>query len=223
MAEVRDVYVFGDSHWRVFFPFVNHGAATDNVSHTQSGVRTIDTIANELSGATMYGLLNPNSKNGARNRILGTIDRLGGVDNVALVFGEVDARFHYGRYFVGDSLSRGRIFDLVGRYARFVHEDLQMSGRVRGKVFVYHGFRYPQHDRTLLQPGRPIGEDIWKAKAVSQSLDVHIANALWAPNVHVIHGKPSDEDVSPDGVHLIPERVYPSVLKEMADYFARSA
>jgi hypothetical protein len=216
---MNDVYVFGDSHWRVFFPFVNHGAAADNISHEQDGVRTIDTIANELSGATMYGLLNPNSKNGARNRVLSTIDRLGGVDNVGLVFGEVDARFHFGRYFVGDKLSRGRIFELVSRYARFIHEDLQMSGRVRNKVFVYHGFRYPQHDSTLLQPSHPIGEDVWRANAVNSSVGDHLNHALRDPNVHVIRRDPLSEDVSPDGVHLIPERVYPAVLEKMVEAF----
>lgn len=210
----NDVYVFGDSHWRVFFPFVNHGAASDNVSHEQDGVRTIDTIANELSGATMYGLLNPNSRHGARNRILSTIDRLGGVDNVGLVFGEVDARFHNGRYFEGDRLCHGRVQELVSRYVRFVEEDLIFTGRVKNKVFIYHGFDYPKMGETLLQPSQPMGEQGYlRATMVNHAVLSNLYMFHNTKNVHTIYG--GDPVVSDDGVHLVPERTYPQVLARM--------
>ncbi len=212
---IHDVYVFGDSHWRVFFPFVNHGAATDNVSHVGEWegrkVRTIDTIANELSGSTMWGLLNPSSRHGARNRILNTLDSLGGVDNVALVFGEVDARYHNSRYFVGDRLSIGRIWELVSRYVRFIGEDLLMTNRVRERVFIYHGFEYPKKGETLLQPGQPIGDEAFgRAETVNAAVAVCLRDAfscmtavrVIAPNT-ILHRYVSD-----DGVHLDPESVY---------------
>ena len=113
VSKMNDVYVFGDSHWRVFFPFVNHGDASANVSHTGERrgikVRTIDTIANELSGSTMWGLLNDSSRHGARNRILNTLKSLNGVDSVGLVFGEVDARYHYERYYDRNQILVSRI------------------------------------------------------------------------------------------------------------------
>jgi hypothetical protein len=211
----HDVYVFGDSHWRVFFPFVNHGAATDHVSHAQDGIRTIDTIANELSGATMWGLLKDESRIGARKRILGTIDSLGGVDNVGLVFGEVDARFHNGRYFVGDRISEGRVYELVARYCRFIQEDLQMSGRVRNKVFIYHGFSYPKMGETLLQPSQPMGQEAYlRAMLVNQRVGAALCS-MKPENSHLILN--SNPAVSSDGVHLIPEETYPQVLARMYD------
>ena len=221
MAAVNDVYVFGDSHWRVFFPFVNHGAATDNISHEQDGVRTIDTIANELSGSTMYGLLNPSSRHGARNRILDTIDRLGGVDNVGLVFGEVDARFHHERYFVNGHLSMGRIHETVARYSRFICDDLILSRRVRNKIFVYHVFSYPKMGETLLQPSQPIGRDGYlRAEMVNARIKAAL-HSLYdlGGRVHVIQN--DDPVVSDDGVHLIPEETYAKVLSRMVQVFDR--
>lgn len=217
----NDVYVFGDSHWRVFFPFVNHGAATDNISHEQDGVRTIDTIANELSGSTMYGLLNPNSRHGARNRILSTIDVLGAVENVGLVFGEVDARYHYGRYFLNDQLSYGRVYELVSRYKRFIDEDLLMSGRVRKNVFVYHGFLYPRAEDTLQQPGQPVGDDGFrKAQLLNIIVSAIIQQIIPNERTHALAvPTPPPDWVSDDGVHLVPDKVYPHVLETMADVF----
>lgn len=207
----HDVYVFGDSHWRVFFPFVNHGDASANVSHEQDGVRTIDTIANELSGSTMWGLLNGSSRHGARNRILSTIDSLGGVDNVGLVFGEVDARYHNHRYYENGHLSHGKVWELISRYVRFVQEDLLRTNRVRGKVFIYHGFEYPKEDYTLLQPGQPIGvEGFRRASHVNACVGVFLRHAFCCIQdvVPILPNCPMDQYVSPDGVHLDPEKVY---------------
>jgi hypothetical protein len=221
----HDVYVFGDSHWRVFFPFVNHGAAADNVSYVEHNIRTIDTIANELSGSTMYGLLNPNSRHGARNRILNTLDSLGGVDNVGLVFGEVDARYHNGRYFKDGAMLHGKVLELISRYMRFVEEDLILSGRVRGNVFIYHGFRYPQGVNTLLQPGQPIGPNVRQAtdlnirvndgvRAMCSLLGNVYGRVHWVGQSHV-----NDDDVSTDGVHLIPEKIQPAIFRRMREVF----
>lgn len=219
---MHDVYVFGDSHWRVFFPFVNHGAASDNVSHEQDGIRTIDTIANELSGSTMWGLLNQDSRHGARRRILGTIDSLGGVDNVGLVFGEVDARYHNARYFPtgSDRISLGRVMELVGRYRRFIEEDL-LTGRVRGRVFVYHGFGYPKGPDTLLQPGEPIGERVRHAELVNDVVGDTIESMIdrYLSNVEIIRWTEVRDLVSNDGVHLIPDKIYPYVLNRMKRSF----
>jgi len=208
---MHDIHVFGDSHWRVFFPFVNHGSP--GLVHEDGQLRVIDMVANELSGATMYGLLNDASKNGARRRILGDLDRLGGVQNVGLVFGEVDARYHNSKYYFGDKISRGRVVELLARFRRFVDEDLLFSGRVRGKVFIYNGFRYPQGENTLLQPGQPIGSEALKrAEDVANHIWCYLDHIVGSQQTHIIspyHLK--EDDVSPDGVHLIPERIYPQV------------
>ncbi len=215
---MNDVYAFGDSHWRVFFPSVNHGAATDNVSHEQDGVRTIDTIANELSGSTMWGLLNPNSRHGARNRILSTLDSLGGVENVGLVFGEVDARYHNARYFDGPKICHGRVYELVSRYVRFIEEDLIFSGRVRNKIFIYHGFDYPKMGETLLQPSQPMGKESYLRATMVNHL---VRDSLYlfhkTDNVHIIDNY--NPHVSADGVHLECEETYPLVLKRMSEVF----
>lgn len=214
---MHDVHVFGDSHWRVFFPFVNHGSP--GVVHEQDGIRMIDMVANELSGATMYGLLNDSSKNGARRRILSTLDDLGGVENVALTFGEVDARYHNERYFVEGLFSAGRAFDLLSRFKRFIDEDLIFTGRVKSNVFVYVGYNYPQWDRTLLQPGLPIGNRIGSASFMNSWVYGRIASVLCNNDmVKMVYGHPRDEDVSDDGVHLIPERVFPTVFAQVRDY-----
>lgn len=212
---MHDVHVWGDSHWRVFFPFVNHEAP--GVYHEQDKIRMIDMVANELSGATMYGLLNDNSKNGARRRILNTLDDMGGVRNVALVFGEVDARYHHKRYYVDDMLSRGRVMELLGRYRRFIEEDLLWTERVRGQVFVYHSFEYPQLNRTLLHPSIEIGKEGYlDATHLNRFISRALPMALdGAANVITldIHGS----DVSVDGVHLVPERVFPRVFEQIRD------
>jgi hypothetical protein len=230
-TKVNDVYVFGDSHWRVFFPFVNHAVTTgvhDAVTHTETftttgegstSVRTIDTTGNGLSGSTMWGLLNPSSRHHARSTILNTLDSLNGTENVGLVFGEVDARYHNSRYFQGDKICRGRIYELVSRYVRFVEEDLIHSGRVKGKVFIYHGFDYPKMGDTLLQPGQPMGDDSYlKATMVNHA----VGSALYdlfhdTNNVHVIVNY--DPYTSEDGVHLECEKTYPLVIKRMVNVF----
>lgn len=226
VSEVNDVYVFGDSHWRVFFPFVNHGDASANVSHTGERrgikVRTIDTIANELSGSTMWGLLNDKSRHGARSRILNTINGLGGVDSIGLVFGEVDARYHYEKYYVGNQILISRIIDLVSRYVKFVQEDLIIPGLVRKNIFIYHGFAYPQRGNTLLQPGQPIGKDVIKAENVNgfvQSL-IHACFMNISEVKIIIPNRYVDDFVSADGVHLEPDKIYNQfVLPSMVDRF----
>lgn len=225
-SEVNDVYVFGDSHWRVFFPFVNHG--DPGISHTGEcngvKVRTIDTIANELSGSTMWGLLNSGSRHGARNRTLNTLKNLNGVENVALVFGEVDARYHYARYHEGDKLLVSRVIDLVSRYVRFVQEDLIQSGLVRNNVFIYHGFAYPKKEKTLLQPGQPIGKDVNRAENVNNEVNQLLTSCFRAiSNVEVITTSLSVESlVSEDGVHLEPSKVYGGItLPAMTNRFLR--
>jgi len=215
---MHNVHVYGDSHWRVFFPSVNHGSP--GLFHEQNGIRMIDMVANELSGATMYGLLNGNSKNGARRRILGDLDAIGGVDNIALTFGEVDARYHSDRYFVDGRFSAGRAFDLLARFKRFIDEDLIWSRRVRRNVFVYTGYNYPQWDRTLLQPGIPIGSRITAANFMNEWMQRLMPTILCNNDmVKMVFCNPiSDDDVSSDGVHLIPERVFPRVFAQLKDY-----
>lgn len=217
---MRDVHIWGDSHWRVFFPFVNHGSP--GITHEQDDIRYVDMVANELSGATMHGLLNDGSKNGARRRILGDLDRIGPVENVGLVFGEVDARYHNGRYTGVDGRLDGlTVLNSVMRYKQFIDRDLLDSGRVTGRVFVYYGFCYPQFESTLLQPGVPIGDSVWSA------LNVHDAFMELLPEllpythnyVHVIanHTLNLESAVSDDGVHLRPEAVFPLVHSVIAD------
>lgn len=225
----HDIHVWGDSHWRNFLGFVNHGPP--GVTAVHGDVRMIDAVANELSGATMYGLLNENSKNGARRRILEDLDELGGVDNVALVFGEVDCRYpqHHDRYFWSDgTLKTYKVIDLLARYRQFIDEDLVRSGRVRGFVFVYFGFAYPQGVATLLQPGQPIGEEgVRRARLLERAIRelgfdqdgfkllVSGQNAL-SDRVVPIVGYPSEliaeGMVSADGVHHVPELIFPQII-----------
>lgn len=216
---MREIYVFGDSHWRTFFPFVNTGSP--GVAHEQEGYRIVDMVANELSGATMYGLLNPNSKNGARRRILGDLDRIGGVENVGLVFGEVDCRYpqHHDRYFRPDgTLMVSEVQNLLARYRRFIEEDLFATGRVRDRAFVYFGFTYPKGPQTLLQPNLPMGDMAFnRARTMVDSIGQFIRPSghdtlrvgdpiLRYSRAHgkivPIVGHPNYADVSADGVHL---------------------
>ena len=217
---MHDVHVFGDSHWRVFFPFVNHGSP--GVIHVENNIRTIDMVANELSGATMYGLLNDSSKNGARRRILHTLDDLGGVDNVALVFGEVDVRYHNRRYFKpnGD-LNATELLRLMLRYKQFIEHDLFDTDRVKENVFVYYGFAYPQRERTLLQPGVPLGDRMPEVTSLHEEIAGMLPTVLQfgtgRQRVHTIINQHRNTGlmVSDDGVHLKPEAVHPLVISTM--------
>jgi hypothetical protein len=192
------------------------------VVYEQDGICMVDMVANELSGATMYGLLNDNSRNGARPRILQALDSLGGVENVALVFGEVDVRYHNDRYFNGDgSIDEVAVFDLLLRYKRFIEHDLFRDGRVTGNVFVYYGFYYPFGESTLLQPGVPMGHSFWKA------LRLHDAISFMLPMVLGLTSKPVHticvdynrvrSMVSDDGVHLTPALVFPEVFRRISE------
>lgn len=215
----HEVYVFGDSHWRVYFPFLNTGAP--GVYHEEDGITTIDTTANELSGATMWGLAHEGSKQGARRRILSTLDDFGGVENVGLVFGEVDVRYHYSRYFRPDnSLNFPLMLELITRYRRFIDEDLIGSGRVRGKVLVYYGFAYPHRELTHIQPGITIGDPEWRAASMFNSmLEQLIANVLpWCSDriCPIVPGSKNVEQfVSDDTVHLRPELYHRFILPGM--------
>ncbi len=216
---MHEVHVFGDSHWRVFFPFVNN--ESPGVAYEQDGICMLDMVANELSGATMYGLLNDNSRNGARPRILETLDRLNGVENVALVFGEVDVRYHADRYFRPDgSLDESAVLELLLRYKRFIEDDLIQSDRVSGNVFVYYGFAYPRGERTLLQPGIEMG-----LERFHRAMMLHTAISYWLP---IILGFTSKQIrpiilspdhvigmVSADGVHLDPSRSFHVVFSKI--------
>ena len=204
----RDVYVFGDSHWRVFFPFLNTGAP--GVRHEQDGIATVDTTANELSGATMYGLLNENSRQGARRRILKTLDETGGVENVGLVFGEVDVRYHHMKYLRRDgSLDVPAVWELLARYRRFIDHDLVEPGRVRGKVFVYYGFSYPHGPNTHVQSGVTLGDNHLVVSALNRVMTQLIRDLLpWgSTRIIPIVVPPADIEryVSDDTVHLVPE------------------
>lgn len=228
----NDVYVFGDSHWRVFFPFVNHAVTTgthDAVIHAQTTengevIRTIDTTGNGLSGSTMWGLLNPLSRNHARKTIIDTLDSLGGTKNVALVFGEVDARYHFERYFHNGILSSGKILELIARYVRFIQEDLILSNRVTDNIFVYHGFAYPQEGGW---PGSN-PESQLKAEAVNHIVSQFLGNAFMdmpivkpiIPGVNA-NGPSVVSMVSADAVHLEPKIVYEKyTLPAMAARFS---
>lgn len=133
-----DVYVFGDSHWRVFFPFTNHGPP---LVHVEGDLRVHDTIGNSMSGATMYGLLNDSSSSHARQRVMNILRSVGGADHLALVFGEVDIRYHSARYFDSRGLIIPKVMELLARYRQFIDE-LYMGSLVRGKTVVYYGFAY---------------------------------------------------------------------------------
>jgi hypothetical protein len=172
----------------------------------------------------MWGLLNEKSHHGARNRTLNTLKNLNGVENVALVFGEVDARYHYDRYHDGDQLLVNRAIDLVSRYVKFVEEDLIRTGLVRNNIFIYHGFAYPQKEKTLLQPGQPIGKDFLKAGNVNKIVQTLVNSCFRAfDNVTVITpGLSAEALVSADGVHLDPATVYGDItLPAMGNRFLR--
>lgn len=205
----HEVYIFGDSHWRVFFPFLNEGEP--GVCHEQDGIVTLDTTSNELSGSTMWGLLNDLSRHGARRRILDTIDARSGVENVGLVFGEVDVRFHNLRYFTEDGHIRiSAVYDLISRYKRFIDEDLLGSGRVHGHVFVYFGFRYPMGEYTHPFSGSESDRfTLWRMNYMTETLESSLPQMLrfgpYGSRIHVIVPGPEVvEAVSDDGVHLTP-------------------
>lgn len=161
----HEVYVFGDSHWRVYFPFLNTGAP--GVCHEADGIVTLDTTANELSGATMYGLRKDVTRIGARRRIIDTLKQYGSVENVGLVFGEVDLRYHYGRYFKDDTLYMPAVLDLVTGYRKFVEDELFRPGLVQNKVFLYYGFRYSQQFVDSFGP-----ENYAKVRLLNRTLEI---------------------------------------------------
>jgi hypothetical protein len=217
----HNVHVWGDSHWRVMFDKVNHGPP--GYTTELMGIKTIDMCANELSGATMYSLVREDSKNGARRRILGDLDRLGPVENVGLVFGEVDCRYHNHHYFREDGSLKGhKVLELVARYKQFIEEDLLTAGRVTGHVFVYWGFAHPNGENTLLQPGQPMGLASWTRastliRSISNVLEVLMIHSLGRVTViDPYDGYVPPSAVSNDGVHLNPEAVCHRIFDDMA-------
>lgn len=219
---MKDIYVFGDSHWRIFFPFVNHGSPGVAVE-LNSVIRINDMVANELSGATMYGLLNENSKNGARKRILNDLDKLGPVEYVALVFGEVDVRYHNHHYFNDSAFIFGNGIDLLLRYIKFIKEDLLLSGRVTKKVIIFNKFFYPQKEKTLLQPGIEIGKvafdrAIILQKFIENNISMVISACDIKDKIALINNKDINElHISDDGVHFDPEKTFLHIFLELMD------
>lgn len=210
----HEVYVFGDSHWRVFFPFLNTGEP--GVFHEERGIVTLDTTGSELSGATMWGLLHEDSERGARKHVLATLDDKGGVQNVGLVFGEVDMRYHNRRYFRPDNtLMAAKAFELVTRYRSFIDEDLLATGRVKGNVFVYFGFHYPLGGETPAHFNAPCGNLAFgRMETLRRFLTAVLPEMLivGSSRVHVICPPDAARFVSDDGVHLRPEAIYGEVV-----------
>lgn len=219
---MKDIYIFGDSHWRIFFPFVNHGAPGLSVE-IDGIIRINDMVANELSGATMYGLLNENSKNGARKRILNDLDKLGPVEYVALVFGEVDVRYHNHYYFNDSTLIFENVIDLLSRYIKFIKEDLLLSGRVTKKVIIFNKFFYPQKEKTLLQPGIEIGKvafdrAIILQKFIENNIPTMISTCDFKDKIAFIDNKDINEShISDDGVHFDSEKTFLHILPGLMD------
>lgn len=217
---MHDVHVFGDSHWRVFFPFVNHGSP--GVTHEQDGIRLIDMVANELSGATMYGLMNVMPKCRANSRIIESLESLGGVDNVALVFGEVDVRYHNSRYFdEHDALIQDKLDELLDRYRQFI-VGLISTGLVRRNVFLYYGFAYPLGGGTLLQPGIEMGSfTSLMAKMLHAEIASRLSGVMEGLPVHcvIVQHENTGLMVSDDGVHLDPQKTFPLTHELMMKVF----
>jgi len=210
----HEVFIFGDSHWRLFFPFTNHG--DPYICHEQDGIVTLDTTANELSGATMWGLQKEETTHKARLRILNTIDEVGGVENVGLVFGEVDVRYHWQRYYLNGKINISAVLQLLNGYRKFIDEQL-LNGRVRNKVFVYYGFRYntaqPELQKHKLH--RVIEELL---PFILQFHSPRVITITPGNELEGIDGLVRPEYVCADGVHLLPEAIFPQfvfpILKE---------
>lgn len=220
----HEVFVFGDSHWRLGFPFTNHDGP--GVVHEERGIATFDTTANELSGATMWGLHKELTTHMARQRILRTIDERGGVDNVLLIFGEVDVRYHWNRYYRDDRLYRPAIWELLLKYRQFIDQELlPVPGRVdrvRNKVFVYYGWRYDpiqpeQQDRRRIGTGRQLLQlhrEIEELIGIALECDDRIVPIL--PVFNLEHGLEHEDGSGriaqryrdQDGVHPMPETIY---------------
>lgn len=208
----HEIYVFGDSHWRVFFPFLNTGEP--GVCYEEDGIIFLDTTGSQLSGATMWGLQNKKSRHGAREHVLATLDDKSGVDSVGLVFGEVDVRYHNKRYFLRDDrISIASIYELIARYKRFIDEDLLFTGRVREHVFVYFGFRYPLGEHTAPLAGSKDRSALSRMVSMNQMLEATLPEMLtigpYGDMIHtIIPGHDVIEAVSDDGIHLIPELAF---------------
>lgn len=207
---LHEIYVFGDSHWRVFFPFLNED--NPGICFEKNGIVFLDSTANELSGATIWGLQNENSRHQARNRILQTIDVFGSIENIALVFGEVDARFHWQKYLNEDeSFNAGKVLELADRYLSFIVDDLIKPGRVTKNVFVYFGFRYPNGEETEVNPHTVLGTAFYVVRKIVDTLEQVLPLTLqYEDKIHVII--PADEEINAcvgsDGVHLVPQKSF---------------
>lgn len=206
MPNSKEVYVWGDSHFRNFFPFLNTGSP--GIAVEKNGITIIDMVANELSGATAYGLVNPNSKNGARRRVLGDLDKLKEsgvvVKNVAFTFLEVDCRYHNHNYFDSDgSISNAKVIQTLARYRQFI-EDVLSENKSIENVFVYFGYDYPKGEKTLLQPGLEIGGNYYHAIEMIAKVKTWLPKILSDSRVHPICPMYLDLKVSDDGVHLDP-------------------
>lgn len=222
----HEVYAFGDSHWRIWFPFTNHGSPGPR--HEQDGIVTIDTTANELSGATMWGLQNEGSKHGARRRMLKTIDDAGGVENVGLVFGEVDVRYHWFRYFYEDgTLNMAALLQLLTSYRKFIDDELLRSGRVKNKVFVYYGFRYnpltpnqthlqkPVSAENALLLNRTIEHIMPYCLATGQDNRIVVITPGSRLEDPLIPGQLHQKYTDNDGIHPLPEGIFPDFVFPM--------
>lgn len=209
----KEVYVWGDSHWRNFFPFLNTGSP--GVIFEKDGISFIDMVANELSGATMYGLANINSKNGARRRILKDIhflkDASCDIENIALTFGEVDVRYHNHHYFSEDRFLISKAKDTIEIYKNFIDSIAKKCDNLKN-VFIYWGFYYPRGEETLLQPHLKMGKDsLYRANAMLNWME-ELLPKIESNIIKLI--MPEDKSlisVSDDGVHLDPKFTFENI------------
>lgn len=184
------IYPFGDSHWRVFFNQVNHFAQPWTTFDADENLEIIDTTSNELSGATMYGLLKEKTTHNARRRILDFISSHE-VNNIGLAFGEVDCRYHIHRFVNSKRTCKSVTDELADRYVHFIMNDI--SPKVSGKIFVYFGYRYTRHAYDFLSEKEKIHESILE---LTKSLEEKFSNLNFSKVVPIIIGDQLEENNS---------------------------
>lgn len=210
---MHTIHVIGDSHVGMFFGERNH--SSDPMIKTFDQFKVVDMAAGTMAGSTIYGLANEKSEIQAAAKIKKIISS--GVENVVMVLGEVDVRWHIRAHRAERSLEEA-VAEVITRYEDFVRSEV--APKVSGKVILFGGIPYSQEYAKGICSTEKLSEytncfDSQIATMTKRNgwYSIHVLDSLDLVDGHI------KKYILLDDVHLDCKKTQPLLMKKLDEIF----